>query len=399
MTALTVQTLTATEAAARLGVSRQSLYAYVSRGLLRAQTANGSRNSRYLAEEVDRLVGQRASGRRPKEVAKAALDWGTPVLSSALTLIADGCLYYRGHDALELARSASVEAVAALLWNVPVTLAFGAEPPVGRIVDTGTPGLASETLLARFAAMASDDPTAVWQMDAVKVAAGCGVLIRLLAACLLGAAPDAAPIHRQCAKAWDLDDAGADLLRKALVLCADHELNASSFTARCVASTGASLRASVIAGLAALSGPRHGGLTSKVEAFWDTLDAAARPEVILRQHLAGGEGIPGFGHPLYPQGDVRATALLGYLLPHHPEWRAWMDEAKAQTGQHPNIDLALVALRRHLRLPSGGAFGLFALGRSIGWIAHALEQRSDRRLIRPRAIYSGPPPTGKPRPA
>ena len=113
----------------------------------------------------------------------------------------------------------------------------------------------------------------------------------------------------------------------------------------------------------------------------------------------------------FPAGQVEAAARLYaikcakchefYDPGRYPEaeWRSWMDEGKAQTGQHPNIDLALVALRRHLLLPAGAAFGLFALGRSIGWIAHALEQRSDRRLIRPRAIYSGPPPAGKPRPA
>ncbi|HXT79360.1 MAG TPA: citrate synthase family protein [Acetobacteraceae bacterium] len=384
--------LTAAEAAARLGVSRQTLYAYVSRGLLRAHASQGQRTSRYDAGEVDRLAGRRAGGRKPKEVARATLNWGVPVLASAITLLANGRLCYRGQDAVALSRSASVEDVAALLWDMPAAAAFGGRAPPRRKARGAMTDVSSDTLLARFAAATGDDPTALWQMDSARIAEGCGALLRAQAACLLGSAPSAAPIHVQCAEAWKLDKADADLIRMALILCADHELNASSFTARCVASTGASLRAAIIGGLAALSGPRHGGMTARIEAFWDTLDAAPRPEVIVRQRLTGGEGVPGFGHPLYPDGDVRAVALLDRILPHHAPWRRWIEEVTALTGQFPNIDLGLVALRRDLRLPAGTAFGLFALGRSIGWIAHALEQRADTQLIRPRAMYVGPLP-------
>ncbi|MDR3384774.1 citrate/2-methylcitrate synthase, partial [Cupriavidus basilensis] len=87
-----------------------------------------------------------------------------------------------------------------------------------------------------------------------------------------------------------------------------------------------------------------------------------------------------------------APVLLALILPHHPQWQAIIDDAFALVGQRPSIDFALVALRRHLRLPPGAAFGMFALGRSIGWIAHALEQRADAELIRPRAAYVGPRP-------
>jgi citrate synthase len=175
------------------------------------------------------------------------------------------------------------------------------------------------------------------------------------------------------------------------VLCADHELNASSFTARCVASTGASLRAAVIGGLAALSGGRHGGMTSRIETFWHGLDhgdLAAQ----LRRRLAADEALPGFGHPLYPEGDPRATVLLAHILPRFPRARALVDAVNALTGRAPNIDFALVTVRRFLNLPEGAAFGLFALGRSVGWIAHTLEQRETGQLIRPRAVYIGPIP-------
>jgi len=383
-------TLTASQAAARLGIARQSLYAYVSRGLLRALPDPHSRESRYSAEAVERLAEQRARGRRPREVARSALNWGAPVLSSSIATVAGGYLYYRGEDAVALARSAVLEAVASLLWQVPAGAAFGgtAQPLSGVVTrDAG-----SDDLLARFAAATGDDATASWQLDPARLAAGCGDLVRALTACLLGTRPDAAPVHAQCAAAWGLDEAGADLVRAALVLCADHELNASSFTARCIASTGASLRAAVIGGLAALSGPKHGGTTARIEAFWDTLDAAPRPEAVVRQHLSGGQSVPGFGHALYPEGDARARALLAAILPLRPAWGGWIRQIVALTGQHPNVDLGLVALRRHLGLPAGAAFGLFALGRSVGWIAHGLEQRGDPHLIRPRAVYTGQVP-------
>jgi citrate synthase len=381
-------TLTAAQAAARLGIARQSLYAYVSRGLLRALPEPGSRESRYSAEAVERLAEQRAAGRRPKAMARSALNWGAPVLASSIATVADSYLYYRGEDALALARSAGLEAVAALLWQVPMEAAFGGAAPV--LADAVTRD--GEDLLARFASATGDDPTASWQRDQARLAAGCGDLVRGLTACLLGTSPDTAPVHAQCAAAWGLDAAGADLVRAALVLCADHELNASSFTARCIASTGASLRAAVIGGLAALSGPRHGGTTARIEAFWDMLDAADRPDAVVRQLLSGGQSVPGFGHALYPEGDVRARALLAAILPLRPAWGGWIDRVLALTGQHPNVDLGLVALRRHLGLPAGAAFGLFALGRSVGWIAHGLEQRGDPHAIRPRAVYTGPVP-------
>jgi citrate synthase len=386
--------LSAAEAASRLGVSRQTLYAYVSRGLLRAHDASDPRERRYSTEAVGRLAEQRRRGRRPKEVAKATLDWGLPVLESAITLIQGGHLTYRGTDAVTLAADAAVEDVAAVLWQVPAETAFGpTAPPSPEIM----PALArhykgaarDEALLPLFAAATTDDGTALWQHDPRRLAEGCGGLVRIMLSCVADAPPGAAPLHRQLAKAWRLNGKEAGLVRMALVLCADHELNASSFTARCVASTGASVRAAVIAGLAALSGGRHGGMTARIETFWRGLEDGD-PLPRLRRQLAAGEALPGLGHPLYPEGDPRAAVLLAHILPRFPRARALVTAADQLTGQRPNIDFALVALRRFLKLPEGAAFGIFALGRSVGWIAHAMEQRETGQLIRPRAVYTGP---------
>lgn len=392
--------LSSAEAAAALGVSRQTLYAYVSRGLLSAQSNGSARESRYLEEEVTRLATRRTRGRKPKEVAKATLSWGLPVLESAITLIEDGRLYYRGRDAVALAQSQSVEDVAALLWNAEVRQAFGARdvpvhPAYGGVLQHFAGRRAEESLLPLFTIASDDAATALWQTSPERVAEGSGALMRLLAASLLGTRPSAAPIHEQCAKAWKLDAHGAAQVRIALVLCADHELNASSFTARCVASTGTSLRASVIAGLAALTGGKHGGATARVEALLNEIGENGKHDIAagLQRRLARGDDLPGFGHHLYPEGDVRAEALLKDILPRHPAWREIIAAARGLIGQHPSVDFALVALRRHLQLPVGAAFGLFALGRGMGWIAQALEQRASGELIRPRAAYTGPRPS------
>ena len=214
----------------------------------------------------------------------------------------------------------------------------------------------------------------------------------MLAAAALRQAPASAPIHQQLAQAWGVDPQRADLIRQALVLCADHELNASSFTARCVASTGASLKAAVIAALAALGGVKHGAMTTRIERLWNNIDLND-PATTLRQRLEAGEDIPGFGHPLYPDGDVRAKALLDAMMPASLDTARLAATVKQLTGAEPSIDFALVALRRYLDLPEGAAFLIFAIGRSTGWIAHALEQRSTEQLIRPRALYTGPRPT------
>jgi citrate synthase len=194
-------------------------------------------------------------------------------------------------------------------------------------------------------------------------------------------------VHNRLAQGWSVDATGAETIRRALVLLADHELNASTFAARVAASTGAPLAACLVAGLSALSGPRHGGAG---EAVMQLADDAARhgADTAIRRWLEHDRPLPGFGHPLYPDGDPRATALLptidgdGVLA----SLRAM---GFAATGMRPNVDFALAALTRSLRLPSDAPFRLFALGRSIGWAAHAVEQITSGSLIRPRGRYEG----------
>ncbi|MFI4935962.1 MAG: citrate/2-methylcitrate synthase, partial [Caulobacterales bacterium] len=197
-------------------------------------------------------------------------------------------------------------------------------------------------------------------------------------------------IHERLARAWSCDPKGADVIRRALVLLADHELNASTFAARVAASTGASLAAAALAGLAALSGPLHGGMAARVEAF---AAEAARvgPGEALAQRLAQGAPAPGFGHALYPEGDPRARALIASFTP--PAALVTLQATvEAGTGAAANVDFALVAMKQALGLPADAPFALFAVARTAGWIAHAMEQVASGQLIRPRARYVGPEP-------
>lgn len=396
------QYLTSDEAAALLGVSRQTLYAYVSRGLIAAQTVDDDpRRSLYQRDAVQRLAEARRRGRRPKEVARSALDWGVPALESGITLVRHGRLSYRGHDIAGLAAQATLEDVAALLWACRREEAFSDVAPAmlpayAALLPFHRNTPPAEALPSLLLAAADDGDTAQWRRKNKGFAASCGGLVRQLFAVAQRAEPSAVLLHRQLAQTWGLDDDGADLLRMALVLCADHEMNASTFTARCIASTGASLRAAVLGGLSALSGSRHGAMTTRVENLWRGLGEGPYGPA-LQQRLASGEDIPGLGHPLYPQGDVRAKILLEQILPSFPGARELIDQVRTLTGQEPSVDFALVVLRRHLRLPEGAAFTLFALGRSVGWIAHALEQAEQGQLIRPRAVYTGPEPDSAPK--
>ncbi|QNN59649.1 citrate synthase family protein [Diaphorobacter ruginosibacter] len=407
--------ISAEQAASMLGVKRSSLYSYVSRGLLRAQRLPQHRGSSYMLADVARLARQRSAIRNPSKVAQSALDWGQAVLPSSITLVKDGQFHYRGRNAVALAERATLEETAALLWQCasadmpqsptcPQQDAQVAVPP-GRLPEP-------EAVLGHWHRL-SLEPGVLPQADgassmAQDMARNMALVHRMCAA-LLGLPHDmpavgSMPVHRILQRHWKLDDHAADLLRRALVLCADHELNASTFAVRVVASTGAQLHASLGAGLAALSGPRHGGMTQLIDAHWDEWHgggdrqqehSGSPPPIsphlqgLLHETQTGSTPsyCAGFGHPLYPDGDPRSMALIA-AMPPLPAVRRLTATVLQQTGLHPSLDYALVAVQRSLGLPQGAAFLLFALGRTVGWIAHAREQSESGQLIRPRAIYA-----------
>jgi len=184
-------------------------------------------------------------------------------------------------------------------------------------------------------------------------------------------------------------------MNRALVLSADHELNASTFAVRVAASAEASLPAAILAGLAAMSGTLHGGATARVEAFVDEVGKPERAAAAVAARRDRGEAVPGFGHTLYPKGDPRGAMLLAdcQAFPTRTrEVRTLLSATNAMAlvaRESPTIDVGLVAIASALGLPRGAALAIFACGRLAGWVAHALEQRQDGFLLRPRARYIG----------
>lgn len=360
------------EALVTLGVQPQTLYAYVSRGLIeRRADAADPRRSEYRGDDILALTKRRARGRRTASIAASAMAWGEPVIPTRISTVAHGQLIFRGRRAAALADHATLEEVAALLWEQPVA-AF----PIAH--DGGDPFQALAALIAGARSMIGRAPAKLAQEASVAVAAIAGTF---------GAAGDG-PIHERLARGWSLDAAGTDLVRRALVLLADHELNPSTFAARIAASTGAPMTACVMAGLSTLSGPKHGGAGAALAAL--AAEAKANGvDMAVARWLAAGHGLPGFGHPLYPHGDPRAAALLP-LVTLDPALIELRDAVVDATEALPNIDFALLAISVAADLPADAPFRLFATARGVGWAAHAIEQSASGAMIRPRARYQGP---------
>jgi citrate synthase len=380
--------LTSRQAADLLGIKLDTLYAYVSRGRLRSVSVPGSRERRYRVEDVEVLRDTRGGEKGVHGTDPEAL---MPVIGSSICLIENGRLYYRGEDAILLSEMATLEQVATLLWRDEA--GFESEDADGASAsdEISTSGLI-ERCQTRLAALADKDLPALDLTRTGVIRTGRRIL-RELAACIALRSPSPEPTHRQLAVAWRLDKARADILRRCLVLIADHELNASTFVARCVASTGATPYAVVSAALSALSGRRHGGASARAEALFAEIARGGDPMAVMAGRLARGEDLPGFGQFLYPAGDPRAVAILDAIVQALPKARIQIETAAAAgtrlTGLHPNVDFALAAAATGLGLPHNAALALFVIGRTVGWIAHAIEQYESGTLIRPRARYTG----------
>jgi citrate synthase len=390
--------MSAADAARTLRVSRATLYAYVSRGMVRSQATPGmTRERAYAREDVEHLRRRTEERRAPDKAAARALRYGLPVLESAISLIDGRHIYYRGHDAIALARSRSLQEVASLIWTGAFDRSF--EPPPAQRKSTiarALPFIARAQLL--LAAAAADDPQA-FDTKPESVAACGWRIVQLLTRAATLAVPQGPAPEAALAAAWRVSPRGADLLRSALVLCADHELNVSSFTARCVASAGATPYAVVLAGLSALGGTRHGGASARAESLLDAIRREPDVRRAVTDRLQRGDRLEGFGHPLYPAGDPRAEVLLQWLRERFAGSgeiafaRKVVDAVTTAIGVQPNIDFALAVLARVLRLPAGTPLTIFAIGRTIGWIGHAIEQYDSGQIIRPRAKYVGVVPS------
>ena len=359
-------TITAEDACHAVGISQATLYAYVSRGLVRAGTdPKDERRSLYDRRDIAALLARQRRPRARKDVAASTLNWGEPSLPSSVSTIVDGKLYYRGQDAITLSKTATYDEIANLLCGMsPSKEALDPLPSQSR------DGIDRMLAVMAHHATASDD------RDTQDVS---NVLRSLVNAACGAAANEGDTVEQQLTHALSVPKEALGILRQALVLCADHELNPSTYAARVATSTGASLPAAITAALATFSGSGHG-----------RLPMVCREWILRHQNKSKSADWresgtpPGFGHRLYPDGDPRGGELLRVLpIPNGVSQLA--DEVLEKTGAHPNIDFALAVFELTFDLKLGSASTLFATGRSCGWIAHFLEQRELGQHIRPRA--------------
>jgi citrate synthase len=410
--------LSAKEAAELLGVKLPTVYAYTSRGLIQSVPGSRGRSRRYRRRDLERLCARRDARAGHGPLAAAALRQGEPVLDSSITLISieEGPIY-RGRSAVALAREGrSFEWVAEGLWSgvwdedavtgdwCPDGLGLDLDL-IARVVNPN--GGLLPILSIVIPVFAAHDPGRFSPSRAAVLVRARALLRRIVALLALGHGGDdvAGAVERSLAApnlaaalgaafSRDLNQAELSALDQALVLAADHELNASTFAARVAASTGADIYACISAALATLSGPRHGGAVDRVDALLDEAGPAKRIVSVVHDRQRRGEVIEGFGHPIYaPHPDPRGQLLMEIasgLSGTREEVQSVLDLADAmQSGGFggPTIDVGLVAVARALTFPTGSATALFAIARSVGWVAHALEQQEAGYLVRPRARY------------
>ncbi len=415
--------LSTEEVAERLGVKPATVYAYVSRGRLTSRRNADGKGSLFATADVDAFVAARQRTT-------------TPHIQTGITLIKDGALFYRGREATALARTADYEAVVSLLWtgeliSVPFTDDAALRDLAARVTAPLPPtARLTDRLRVTVAAVAAADPLRFDTAPAAVVATG-----RQLLATMVGALPVRAgspPTSHSLAEAlWyrlstePLDSGpgapgpgaaglgsgnsgagnsapgvpgghpGLRALNAALILLADHDIAASTLAARVAASTRAHPYAVVSAGLAALDGPLHGAASALAYPLLQEAVKLPDPVATIADRLRSGVALPGFGHPLYPDGDPRAGALFE-LLTDGPVKRTALrlaDAMRTRSGILPNVDLALAALALTHGMPADAGEAIFAVGRTAGWLAHALEEYADRpSRFRPSGRYSGQQP-------
>ncbi len=397
--------LTAAEAAERLGIQLPTLYAYVSRGLLVSHPIPGAhRGSRYPKADIDRLAG-RSRGR-------AAAGAFTVVVDSALTLVEPaGHLYYRGWDVPRASREASFERVAEWLWTgvdagePPTWTATAAGVDAVRQATDGLPPGSSlvDRMRIGLAVIAATDPLRHDRRPDAVAAVGRTLIATLVDSLPASGEQEAAPASiagRLWGKLGSRPATPTEraALNAALVLLADHDLAASTFAARVAASTWADPYLCVQAGLAALGGPLHGAAADGTRALFDDVLGGRSAAAAIGDRLREPTGVPGIGHAVYEGADPRAAALLEAIEAADPPEAAWQAvqtiAAVIDDRELPavNIDFALAALCVCLDLGPGSGEAIFAVARTAGFLAHAIEEYPHRLRFRPRTAYFGPPP-------
>ncbi|MFJ6614869.1 citrate synthase [Streptomyces sp. NPDC091289] len=398
--------LTTRQAAELLGVKPETVYAYVSRGQLSSARAAGGRGSTFDADEVRALA--RRSGRRDPSPAGGDLAFRT-----GITLIEGDRCFFRGVDATELARRYGYEEVAEWLWTGELRPGARFTAPAGTLAAArrtvgALPAHSGSTDRLRVAvtAAAATDPLRFDLSPEAVLSSARGLIPTLVGALpVLGGGDPEGEEDSLARRLWSrltaepADAPSLAVLDAALTLLVDHDLAASTLAARVAASARAHPYAVVSAGLGVLEGPLHGAASGLAHRMLrEAVDRGSAVPVVA-DHLRTGRRVPGLGHRLYRGEDPRATTLFALLedVPQAAGALAAAREVVETTARHAplhaNIDLALAVLSVSRGMPADAGETVFAVSRTAGWIAHALEEYGERPLrMRPSGQYTGPRP-------
>jgi citrate synthase len=407
--------LSAQDAVRLLDVRMQTLYAYVSRGWVHSIAQPGRKDRLYARADIEKVKARSLARSGHGAVAASAMHWGEPIIPTTITQITSEGPLYRGRLATQLARSRiPFEEVAELLWNG----------------ELGTPGVrwpryAQTDRLRQFAASieapaTNDKLMELFALFTMQLGLSRGIagqssngdslavareLIQTMTGCFGYASQRRAFYQMRKGQSIAEGLLGAleiaascenhDGLNAALVVLADHELSPSSFAARIAASSGATLHSCLAAAACTNSGAQIGRLYSQVENF---LTHAATHNTLFRRAnelQARGLAVPGFVHPLYPQGDPRARLLLEVIQRRERRSKRldvierFIADVQERLGLYPRQELAMVLLGIAMDSPKNTAGALSTLARTAGWVAHVREQRLAGSFLRPRAKFVG----------
>lgn len=351
---------------------------------------------------------------------------GIVATTSSISSIIDGVLTYRGINIDDLAENATFEEVIYLLWygklpnrseleqlskELSAAAAVSAQV-IDQIklypkdVNSMAALRTAVSSLALYDAEANDMSQEANLRKAIKLQAQLPTIVAAFARIREGKEPIAPKAGASIAENFlymltgkQPEKIAIEALDKALVLHADHELNASTFAARVTVATLSDIYSGVVSAIGALKGPLHGGANEAVMAMLEEIGTADKATGYINAKLANKEKIMGFGHRVYKNGDPRAKHLqkmsqeLGKITGNMNWYNMSIQIEELVTGQKglkPNVDFYSASVYTSLEIPRDLFTPIFAISRTSGWTAHILEQYSDNRLIRPRAEYTGP---------
>jgi citrate synthase len=386
--------LSAEQAAKSLNVSLQTLYAYVSRKGVRSLPIPGTRKRRYWKADIERL--------RDKKL-PAPITPGPLKHESEITLLTGSDVFYRGRNAVELAENSSFESVAALLWGFKEEDVFGKVPPkIPPLFKQMDKLLAKESEINRatalFTLLEQANPKA-YDLSALGMARTGVDILRCLAAITLRTSKvTAEPLHLFVARNRELSLPLGDLVRRLLILSADHAFEPGAVAVRTVASAGVTPWRSLISGFSVTLGRRGrmGGFEA-IQRFVVEIVACNDPYAMVVGRIRDGEPLPGFDSyttaTVHPTGDPRARALFqfcGAILARDPAF-ARLKEVAAAIKEIKGVDpsFALLCVFVGWKIGLHPQDSLFHLGRAAGWVAHAIEQYQAGETYRQPETYQG----------